>query len=42
MGQRVEMAGVLVLSGATSADAVIDSAVQPDYVIDDLYRLLPK
>lgn len=42
MGQRVEMAGVLVLSGATSASAVIDSEVQPDYVVEGIYRLLPE
>lgn len=42
MGQLVEMAGVLVLSGATSADAVVDSQVQPDYVVEGIYRLLPE
>jgi HAD superfamily hydrolase (TIGR01450 family) len=42
MGQRVEMAGVLVLGGATSADAVVDSQVQPDYVVEGIYRLLPE
>jgi HAD superfamily hydrolase (TIGR01450 family) len=42
MGQRVEMAGVLVLSGATSADAVVDSEIQPDYVVEGIYRLLPE
>jgi NagD protein len=42
MGQRVEMAGVLVLSGATSADAVVDSEVQPDYVVEGIYRVLPE
>jgi len=40
MGQRVEMAGVLVLSGATSADAVVDSEVHPDYVVEGIYQLL--
>jgi NagD protein len=42
MGQRVEMAGVLVLSGATSADAVVDSPVHPDYVVVGIHRLLPE
>ncbi len=41
MGQVVEMAGVLVLSGASDADAVIDSDVQPDYVIEGIHELLP-
>lgn len=42
MGQAVEMAGVLVLSGATSAAAVVDSAVRPDYVVEGIHRLLPE
>jgi HAD superfamily hydrolase (TIGR01450 family) len=42
MGQRVGMAGVLVLSGATSADAVIDSEVHPDYVVEGIYQLVPE
>jgi NagD protein len=42
MGQAVEMAGVLVLSGATSADAVVDSTVHPDYVVEGIHRLLPE
>jgi len=42
MGQQVDMAGVLVLSGATSADAVIDSEVHPDYVVEGIHRLLPE
>jgi len=40
MGQRVGMAGVLVLSGATSPDAVASSDVQPDYVLDDISHIL--
>jgi HAD superfamily hydrolase (TIGR01450 family) len=41
MGQRVGMAGVLVLSGATAATAVADSEVRPDYVVEGIHRLLP-
>jgi ribonucleotide monophosphatase NagD (HAD superfamily) len=40
MGQRVGMAGVLVLSGATSFAAIADSDVQPDYVLDDISYVL--
>lgn len=40
MAQRVGMAGVLVLSGATSPAEVIDSAVQPDYVLEGIHLLL--
>lgn len=41
MGLRVGMAGVLVLSGATAADAVAASEVRPDYVVEGIHRLLP-
>lgn len=41
MGQRVGMAGVLVLSGATAPDALADSEVRPDYVVEGIHRLLP-
>lgn len=41
MGQRVGMAGVLVLSGATKASALADSEVHPDYVVEGIHRLLP-
>jgi NagD protein len=41
MGQRVGMSGVLVLSGATSADSLADSEVRPDYVVEGIHRLLP-
>lgn len=41
MGQRVGMAGVLVLSGATTAAALADSEVRPDYVVEGIHRLLP-
>jgi hypothetical protein len=30
-----------VLSGATSAEALADSDVSPDYVIEGIHRLLP-
>jgi HAD superfamily hydrolase (TIGR01450 family) len=42
MGQRVEMAGILVLSGATDAETVVDSEVRPDYVVEGIHRLLPE
>lgn len=41
MGQRVGMAGVLVLSGATAAEAIAGSDVSPDYVVEGIHRLLP-
>jgi HAD superfamily hydrolase (TIGR01450 family) len=41
MGQRLGMAGVLVLSGATSLNDLSASPVRPDYVIADLSELLP-
>jgi NagD protein len=41
MGQRLGMAGVLVLSGATTSADLASSAVHPDYVIDGLADLLP-
>lgn len=41
MGQRVGMAGVLVLSGATAPDAISISGVAPDYVVEGIHRLLP-
>jgi HAD superfamily hydrolase (TIGR01450 family) len=41
MGQRVGMAGVLVLSGATSAAALAGSDVSPDYVVAGVHQLLP-
>ena len=42
MGQAVGMPSVLVLSGATSAGAVIDSKdLHPDYVVESLRELLP-
>lgn len=40
MAQRVGMSGVLVLTGATSPAAVIDSEVHPDYVVEGVHRLL--
>jgi NagD protein len=41
MGQTIEMAGVLVLTGATSAELVVDSDIHPDYVIEGIHQLLP-
>jgi NagD protein len=41
MGQRLGMAGVLVLSGATSPDDLAASPVRPDYVIEGLADLVP-
>jgi HAD superfamily hydrolase (TIGR01450 family) len=40
MGQRVGMAGVLVLSGATTREALAASDVRPDYVLDDIRYVL--
>ena len=45
MGQRLGMAGVLVLSGATSRRPALaadrPARVRPDFVIDNLADLLP-
>jgi ribonucleotide monophosphatase NagD (HAD superfamily) len=41
MGQRVGMAGVLVLSGATAPAALADSEIRPDYVVEGVHHLLP-
>lgn len=41
MGQAVGAAGVLVLSGATSAGELRDSTVRPDYVLGSIRELLP-
>ncbi|MFL6099795.1 MAG: HAD-IIA family hydrolase [Actinomycetales bacterium] len=41
MGQRLGMAGVLALSGATSASDLSLSDVRPDFVISTLADLLP-
>ncbi len=41
MGQAVGMAGVLVLSGATTREAVGTSRIRPDHVIDGIHALLP-
>jgi ribonucleotide monophosphatase NagD (HAD superfamily) len=42
MGQALGMAGVLVLSGATSPADLAASHIRPDYVIDHLALLLPE
>jgi HAD superfamily hydrolase (TIGR01450 family) len=41
MGQSLGMAGVLVLSGATTQADLAGAGVQPDYVIDGIGQLLP-
>jgi HAD superfamily hydrolase (TIGR01450 family) len=40
MGQSLCMVGILVLSGATTLEAIPDSAVQPDYVLSGIHELL--
>jgi NagD protein len=42
MGQRLGMAGILALSGATSAGDLSRSDVRPDFVISTLADLLPE
>ncbi len=39
MGQSLGMAGILVLTGATSLDAIPSSPVQPDYVLTGIHEL---
>jgi HAD superfamily hydrolase (TIGR01450 family) len=39
MGQSVGATGILVLSGATTAEAVADDAIRPDYAIETLDQL---
>jgi HAD superfamily hydrolase (TIGR01450 family) len=41
MGQSVGAAGILVLTGATPADALGRSPIHPDHVLADLRELLP-
>jgi HAD superfamily hydrolase (TIGR01450 family) len=41
LGQSVGAAGILVLTGATTLDAVADSTIKPDYVIESLQELAP-
>jgi HAD superfamily hydrolase (TIGR01450 family) len=41
MARHLGATGILVLTGATSADAVADSPIQPDYVLPGIDRLLP-
>jgi NagD protein len=40
MARSLGMTGVLVLTGATAADAVASAPVQPHFVIDSLDELL--
>ncbi|HLI60964.1 MAG TPA: HAD-IIA family hydrolase [Solirubrobacteraceae bacterium] len=42
MGQAVGAAGVLVLTGATSADELRASSVRPDYVLGSIRELIPE
>lgn len=41
LGQSVGAAGILVLTGATTADEIERSAITPDYVVETLYDLAP-
>jgi len=41
MAQEAGMASALVLSGATSADALADSPIIPDFVLDGVAEILP-
>jgi HAD superfamily hydrolase (TIGR01450 family) len=41
MGRRLGAAGILVLTGATSAAALASAEIQPDYVLAGLHELLP-
>jgi HAD superfamily hydrolase (TIGR01450 family) len=41
MGQRAGMAGILVLSGATSAEDLSKAEIRPDYTIDTIAGLVP-
>jgi len=41
MGQDHGMAGILVLSGATTADQCRDSPINPDYVLPSLAEIIP-
>jgi NagD protein len=42
MARSMGMTGVLVLTGATSADGIDGAPVQPHYVIGSLSELLPE
>lgn len=42
MGQQIGAAGILVLTGATSAEDAAASEVRPDYVIDGIHQLIPQ
>jgi NagD protein len=41
MGQRFGAAGILVLTGATSAAAAEEDSIKPDYILDGIHQLLP-
>jgi NagD protein len=40
MGKSIGAAGILVLTGATSATAAFDAALKPDFVLDGIHQLL--
>jgi NagD protein len=42
MGQSVGAAGILVLTGATTADALDRYGIKPDHVLADIRQLLPR
>jgi HAD superfamily hydrolase (TIGR01450 family) len=41
MGQHVGAAGILVLTGATTAEAVAASDIEPDFVLAGIHELIP-
>ncbi|MEN3357188.1 MAG: hypothetical protein V7637_1170, partial [Mycobacteriales bacterium] len=42
MGQAVGMAGILVLSGATTPGMLAAADVRPDYVVENIGQVLPQ
>jgi NagD protein len=42
MGRQIGAAGILVLSGATSAEDAALAEIRPDYIIDGIHQLLPQ
>jgi NagD protein len=42
MGQSVGAAGILVLTGATTADSLAQQGIKPDHVLADIRELLPR
>jgi ribonucleotide monophosphatase NagD (HAD superfamily) len=41
MGQQIGAAGILVLTGATTADDAARAEIKPDYVLSGIDELLP-